>query len=53
MRHHPYARCTIEGIPLRKPCNVDYTQAKSYRKISILKNLVKVAKKVVVELISD
>lgn len=51
--YHTYAWRTAKGILLRKPNKLDYTQVKSYRIISLLNCLGKVAEKVVAELITD
>ena len=53
MGYHPYAWRTVKGILLRKPNKLDYTQVKSYRIISLLNCLGKVAEKVVAELIAE
>lgn len=50
--YHPYAWRTAKGV-LRKPNKIDYTQVKSYRVISLLNCLEKVAEKVVAELLAD
>lgn len=51
--HHPHAWRTAKGVLLRKPNKIDHSQVKSYRVISLLNCLGKVAEKVVADLLSE
>jgi len=51
-RHIPSAGRKVEILPLRKPDQLDYTEARAYRPISLLPTLVKALESMVVERLS-